>query len=472
MKTEMTDNQTYNDTICAPATPNGTSALGIIRVSGQRAIAIINELFATSAGQKQVITDSEHARAKRGYIVDENNKTIDEVLCTAFFSPKSYTGENLVEISHHGSPYIQQQIMQALLSHGARVAGAGEFSQRAFLNGKMDLAHAEAITDLINAKSAAAHALAIQQLRGGYREKIESVRSELVRLLSLLELELDFSEEDVEFANRETLKAIMGETIGELEKLVRSFKAGNAFKNGIPIAIIGKPNSGKSTLLNEILQEERAIVSPVSGTTRDTIEESLQIEGVEYRFIDSAGIRATSDQIESQGIERSLKAAEKADVIIYVCDLSTSPIEQVRSELSALDTQISLREKEIIIAANKSDLTDLSNEDLEAWKSMDAVVMSAANHAGVEELLSKLADITVKGNKNDEILVSNARHYDAMQRTLESILVAEQNLQADYPTDLIAADIRQATHYMGEISGEISTSEVLNSIFSEFCIGK
>ncbi len=336
MEREMRSNEIKNDTICAPATANGTSALGIIRMSGEEAIRIINEVFASESGQTHVLDNAKHAMAKRGYIVDKQGKVIDEVMCTLFYAPKSYTGENLVEISHHGSPFIQQQIMLNLISHGARTAGAGEFSQRAFLNGKMDLAHAEAITDLIHAKSVAAHSLAIQQLKGGYKEKIESVRSELVKLLSLLELELDFSEEDVEFANRDTLTNLMGETIMELERLVKSFAAGNAFKNGIPIAIIGKPNSGKSTLLNAILQEDRAIVSPISGTTRDTIEESMQVEGLEFRFIDTAGIRATTNEIESQGIERSLRAVEKADIIIYVCDLTTTSHEVLETELRQL----------------------------------------------------------------------------------------------------------------------------------------
>lgn len=471
-ETELNKENKLQDTICAPATARGTAALGMIRISGPNAISIINEIFVTTKGLKCVMKDTASGVTRHGFIINARNEMIDEVMCTIFRAPNSFTGEDTVEISHHGSIFIQQQIMVSIVNLGARIALNGEFSQRAFLNGKIALSQAEAIADLISARTAMAHHLAMKQLHGGYAEKIKEIREEFVKLLSLLELELDFSEEDVQFANRDDLNQLMQHSIDELEKLVKSFEAGSAFKNGIPVAIIGKPNSGKSTIMNAILNEERSIVSPISGTTRDTIEESVQIEGVEYRFIDTAGLRSAKDSIERKGIERSYKAIERAHIILYVCDLTHTPYEEVQAELLLLDSQVSLSGKKIIIIGNKTDLVRSNKVQKEAWDAMNSLQISAINNIGIDELLSRIAKISEKDEKQDELLVTNARHYDAMMRTLAALLVAQESLTEGQPIDIIASDIREAIHYIGEITGEVTTDEVLNNIFSRFCIGK
>lgn len=460
------------DTICAPATVRGTSALGIVRMTGTRAIAIINEIFVTKDGLKCVLKGSKPSILRHGFIVDTKDNIIDEVMCVIYYAPNSFSGEDMVEVMHHGSVYIQQQIMLSMINHGVRIANNGEFSQRAFLNGKMDLTQAEAIADLISARTGVAHKLAMQQLRGGYREKITQVREELVKLLSLLELELDFAEENAEFADRNDMKGLMKNTISELETLVKSFAAGDAFKNGIPVAIIGKPNSGKSTLFNTLLNENRAIVSPISGTTRDTIEESIQLEGLEYRFIDTAGIRSAKDEIEREGIERSIKAIEKAAIILYVCDLTQTSSDDAQAELMLLDTQVSLEGKKIIVICNKMDLVRSTKVQQKKWNEMKSIQISAAKHIGIDTLINRIISITDRDDKSNEIMVTNARHYDVMMRTLAAMLVAEESLESGQPTDIIVSDIREAIHYMGEITGEVTTDEVLNNIFSNFCIGK
>lgn len=461
-----------NDTICAPATPNRNSALGIVRISGQEAISIADKLFVDTKNQNKVLAKQKSSIAKHGFVIDANGEKLDEVICTIFKAPNTFTGEDLVEITHHGSPYIQQQIIKSLIDNGARIANNGEFSQRAFLNGKMDLSQAEAVADLISAKTAISHKLAMQQLHGGYKDKIAQLRAELVRLLSLLELELDFSEEDVEFADRTQLKDILHTTILELQKLVKSFAAGENFKNGIPIAIVGKPNSGKSTLMNAILNEERSIVSPVKGTTRDTIEESIQLEGVEYRFIDTAGIRSAKGMIESIGIERSYKAIEKAEVLLYVCDLAKTSPSDAQLELLKLDEQVSLSGKKIIIIGNKVDLVHLSQYKRNKWGAMNTIYISAATGFGLESLLSRISHMSQIHELHDEILVTNTRHYNIMMKTLAALLVAEESIECGQPTDIVVADIRESIHYIGEITGEITTDEVLTNIFSKFCIGK
>lgn len=472
METELKNESKLQDTICAPATARGIAALGMIRISGPNAISIINEIFVTTKGLKCVMKDTASGVTRHGFIVNARNETIDEVMCTIFRAPNSFTGEDTVEISHHGSIFIQQQIMVSIVNLGARIAINGEFSQRAFLNGKIALSQAEAIADLISARTAMSHHLAMKQLHGGYTEKIKGIREEFVKLLSLLELELDFSEEDVEFASRDNLNQLMQHSIDELEKLVKSFEAGSAFKNGIPVAIIGKPNSGKSTIMNAILNEERSIVSPISGTTRDTVEESVQIEGIEYRFIDTAGLRSAKDSIERKGIERSYKAIERAHIILYVCDLTNTPYEEVQAELLLLDSQVSLSGKKIIIIGNKTDLVRSNKVQKEAWDAMNSLQISAINNIGIDELLARIAKISDKDEKQDELLVTNARHNDAMMRTLAALLVAQESLAEGQPIDIIASDIREAIHYIGEITGEVTTDEVLNNIFSRFCIGK
>ncbi len=462
----------HSDTVCAPATARGKSALGIVRMTGTRAIAIINEIFVTKDGLKCVLKGSKPSVMRHGFIVDAKEQVIDEVMCVIYYAPNSFTGEDMVEVIHHGSIYIQQQIMLSMINHGARIANNGEFSQRAFLNKKMDLMQAEAIADLISARTGIAHKLAMQQLRGGYREKIAQVREELVKLLSLLELELDFSEENAEFADRNNMKGLMKKTISELDILVKSFATGDAFKNGIPVAIIGKPNSGKSTLFNTLLRENRSIVSPVSGTTRDTIEEIIQLEGLEYRFIDTAGIRSAKDEIERQGIERSIEAIKRAAIILYVCDLTQTSAEDAQAELMLLDTQVSLDDKKIIIIGNKMDLVRSSKAQQKKWNEMRAIHISAIRRIGIDTLLNRIISINEENDKTNDIMLTNARHYDVMMRTLAALLVAEESMESGQPTDIIVSDIKEAVHYMGEITGEVSTEEVLDNIFANFCIGK
>jgi tRNA modification GTPase len=336
----------------------------------------------------------------------------------------------------------------------------------------MDLSQAEAVADLISAKTAMAHKLAMQQLRGGYKLTIKKLRECLVKILSLMELELDFSEEDVEFADRSELGMLLNISIRELNQLVNSFKAGNSFKNGIPVAIIGKPNSGKSTLLNRILNEERSIVSSVSGTTRDTIEESMQIDGLEFRFIDTAGIRQTKNNIETKGIERSYKAVERAEIVLYVCDITKTDTLTAQKDLLALDKHVSLTDKKIFVLANKIDLVELTNSDKKEWDKLKAIQLSASTGLGIGELLQKIVLSSGKDEYESNVLVTNVRHYEIMMKTLAALLVAKESLEAGQPTDIIVADIREAIHYIGEITGAVTTDEILNNIFSKFCIGK
>lgn len=468
-----TDTQIKNrETICAPATPRGRSALGMVRITGSNAINILSEIFVNSKGQKSGVRRFMHAKTKHGYILDAKEEIVDEVVCVVFKAPKSFTGEDLVEISHHGSVYVQQQILLSILAKGGRIATNGEFSQRAFINGKMDLSQAEAVADLISAKTAMAHKLAMQQLRGGYKFTIKKLRECLVKILSLMELELDFSEEDVEFADRSELEMLLNISIRELNQLVNSFKAGNSFKNGIPVAIIGKPNSGKSTLLNRILNEERSIVSSVSGTTRDTIEESMQIDGLEFRFIDTAGIRQTKNNIETKGIERSYKAVERAEIVLYVCDITKTDTLTAHKDLLALDKHVSLTDKKIFVLANKIDLVELTNSDKKEWDKLKAIQLSASTGLGIGELLQKIVLSSGKDEYESNVLVTNVRHYEIMMKTLAALLVAKESLEAGQPTDIIVSDIREAIHYIGEITGVVTTDEILNNIFSKFCIGK
>lgn len=461
-----------HDTICAPATPRSRAALGIVRISGANALNILSEIFLDARNAKVPAKRFSHGKTKYGCIIDVKGAIVDEVICITYIAPKTYTGEDLVEIIHHGSVYIQQQILLSIISRGGRVATNGEFSQRAFLNGKMDLSQAEAIADLISARTAMAHKLAMQQLKGGYKTAISRMRAQLVKILSLLELELDFSEEDVEFANREDLRLLIKRSIRELKSLAASFAVGNSFKNGIPVAIVGKPNSGKSTLLNRILNEERSIVSSISGTTRDTIEESMQIDGLEYRFIDTAGIRQTKNSIENQGIERSLKAIERAEIVLYVCDATNTKARTAQKDLLALDKDVSLDNKKIFILANKIDLIEMTDEEKEEWEMAKAIRISASTGLGIGELLNNIVQSTHKDIYDSDIVVTNARHYEIIMKTLAALMVAEESMDNGQPTDIIVSDIREAIHYIGEITGVVTTDEILNNIFSKFCIGK
>lgn len=459
------------ETICAPATPNATSAIGIIRVSGKSAIEIIKEIFRPLKGKKADFSYSVKPKIRIGYIIDTYKNIVDEVVCLVYHSPRSYTGEDIVEIQHHGSPFIQQEIIKILIANGARMAKNGEFSQRAFLNGKLNLAQTEAIADLISSRTAIAHHIALNQLKGGYQKTLKVLRKDLLNLLTLLELELDFSEEDVEFAQRKSLQDLMNTIEETLEVLVNSFDMGNAFKNGIPIAIIGKPNAGKSTLFNAIINDERAIVSPISGTTRDTIEEIVNLKGIEYRFIDTAGVRKSTDPIEEEGIRRSYKSIQAANIIIYVCDVNEMVPSEAQLDLIKIDKEISLTGKKIIIVANKFDGKLLPRE-IKEWQELGAVKAIAKEKEGIDEIIKRISIISENNIYNSNILTTNARHYEAMKQSLTALKTAKENLINGSPTDIIAIDIRESLHYLGEITGEVTTEEVLSNVFSKFCIGK
>lgn len=459
------------ETICAPATPNATSAIGIIRVSGKSAIEIIKEIFRPLKGKKADFSYSVKPKIRIGYIIDAYKNIVDEVVCLVYHSPRSYTGEDIVEIQHHGSPFIQQEIIKILIANGARMAKNGEFSQRAFLNGKLNLAQTEAIADLISSRTAIAHHIALNQLKGGYQKTLKVLRKDLLNLLTLLELELDFSEEDVEFAQRKSLQDLMNTIEETLEVLVNSFDMGNAFKNGIPIAIIGKPNAGKSTLFNAIINDERAIVSPISGTTRDTIEEIVNLKGIEYRFIDTAGVRKSTDPIEEEGIRRSYKSIQAANIIIYVCDVNEMVPSEAQLDLIKIDKEISLTGKKIIIVANKFD-GKLLPKEIKEWQELGAVKAIAKEKEGIDEIIKRISIISENNIYNSNILTTNARHYEAMKQSLTALKTAKENLINGSPTDIIAIDIRESLHYLGEITGEVTTEEVLANVFSKFCIGK
>lgn len=460
----------HNDTIVALATPSGAGAVAIIRISGKNAIAIAAEVFQSVSGKdlNQQKTHTIHL----GTIVD-GNKVYDQVLVSIFKNPNSYTGENVIEISCHGSTFIQQQIIQLLLRKGCRMAQAGEFTLRAFLNGKLDLSQAEAVADLIASDNEASHQIAMQQMRGGFSNEIAKLREELLNFASLIELELDFAEEDVEFADRSQFNDLLNRIEFVLKRLIDSFAVGNVIKNGIPVAIVGEPNVGKSTLLNALLNEERAIVSDIAGTTRDTIEDELIIDGISFRFIDTAGIRETKDVVESIGIKKTFEKIEHSQVVIYLFD-STEFItssSQFKIEIEKIKNQFPL--KPLLIIGNKAD--KLSPDEVINLKSEieNILLISAKEKIGIEELKNQLLSFVNTGAlRNNETIVTNTRHYDSLLKALEEIQKVKFGLQTNLPSDLIAIDIRQALFYFGEITGEVTNDELLGNIFANFCIGK
>ena len=446
------------ETICALATPNGIGAIGMIRLSGKESWSIASKVFSKSL--ETAISHTTHF----GIISNDKGELIDEVLINVFAEGKSFTGEQSAEISCHGSPYIQQQIIQELFKVGGRMAEPGEFTQRAFLNGKMDLSQAEAVADLIASQSKSAHGIALKQLRGGFSNELKDLRTELMNFASLIELELDFAEEDVEFADRTQLKKLVSDVLAHIKRLARSFELGNAIKNGVPVAIVGAPNTGKSTLLNQLLGDERAIVSDIEGTTRDVIEEVLNIEGILFRLIDTAGIREGAEAIEAMGIERSLEKIDQASIVLCLADGSN---QASLSEVSSWAEELSQKyeDKKIFMVANKVDLTPgTSNEGIQ---------ISAKNGDNIDVLKSKLVD-EVKGDFNmaNETIVSNARHYDALIKTAVALEKADEGLETQVTADFVAMDIRQAMFELGTITGDISTDDLLGNIFSKFCIGK
>ncbi|MCL2416567.1 MAG: tRNA uridine-5-carboxymethylaminomethyl(34) synthesis GTPase MnmE [Bacteroidales bacterium] len=474
----------HTDTICAISTPFGVGGIAVIRISGENALSFVNRHCEPEAKQSSTSMDcfgrTSLAMTERKAIFCQfrnGDELIDEVVVTYFKAPRSYTGEDIVEISCHGSIYVQQKILEILIENGCRLANAGEFTQRAFLNGKMDLSQAEAVADLIHSQSEGSHRLAIEQLRGGFSEKIKQLRQELIDFTALLELELDFSEEDVEFADRERLLELLERIKTEIQTLSDSFKLGNALKSGIPVAIVGKPNVGKSTLLNALLNEEKAIVSEIPGTTRDTIEDTLNIRGTLFRFIDTAGLRESSDTIENIGIERTKKTIEKVQIVIVVDEVKgerrkakgASPIaEQVdNGEVTLRPSPFTFRpNKQVIHVINKIDQANnivCKNGE---------IPISAKNRIGIEKLIERLLEFADKQKVSDRTLVSNLRHYEALNRALAFIINSENALKSGISADLVAIDIRGALHHLGEITGEISADDVLGAVFSRFCIGK
>ncbi len=458
------------ETIVALATPPGAGAIAVIRISGPEAIAIGASVF-QSIHQKDLNKQASHT-VHLGHILD-GEREIDEVLATVFKNPKSYTGEDTVEFSCHGSSYIQQEIIQLLLRKGCRNAQAGEFTLRAFLNGKMDLSQAEAVADLIASENEAAHQVAIQQMRGGFSSEIAKLREELLNFASLIELELDFAEEDVEFADRKQFEALLHKIENVLKKLIDSFATGNVIKNGIPVAIAGAPNAGKSTLLNTLLNEERAIVSDIAGTTRDAIEDELTIKGIGFRFIDTAGIRDTIDTIESIGISKTYEKINQARLVLFLFDANG-----YKNNFGALVVEINkiknkYPQKQVLLIANKTDL--LSDETIQSLKVKfpEAILISALKQDGIEQLKEKLLSLVNTGAlSSGDTIVTNARHYDSLNKALEEIKKVQQGLQANLSGDLLAIDIRQALYYFGEITGQVTNDELLGNIFANFCIGK
>ena len=468
------------DTICAPATVPGTGAISVIRVSGPEALTIADKVVSC----KGLISEAEGYTIRFGTVKDAEGRVIDEVLVSIFRAPRSYTGENSVEISCHASSYIVSSLMGLLYEAGARAAEPGEFTQRAFLNGKMDLAQAEAVADVISSQNAAAHRIAFKQMKGGFSSELRSMRSELLELVSLMELELDFSEEEVEFADRSRLDSLLVNITGHVSRLIDSFRLGNAIKNGVPVAIAGATNTGKSTLLNALLGEDRAIVSDIHGTTRDTIEETLNIDGILFRFIDTAGLRETTETVEKIGIERTFKKISEASIVLGMVDITRDP-ESTRDTIREILDKVDFSCQQLIILLNKTDIADTGNAldliDLELrLKNLESEVsgnhilpISARTGSGINTLRSLLAatqrDLLAD---SDTTLVTNQRHVQALTDARTSLLRVREGLASGLPTDLAAQDIREAIYHIGSIVGEISTDEVLGNIFANFCIGK
>ncbi|MEW7290687.1 tRNA uridine-5-carboxymethylaminomethyl(34) synthesis GTPase MnmE [Aquimarina sp. 2304DJ70-9] len=459
------------DTIVALATPSGAGAIAIIRVSGMDAIKICSPLFRSVSG-KELSNQKSHT-IHLGHIID-GDRVLDEVLVSLFKGTNSYTGEPTVEISCHGSTYIQQEIIQLLLRKGCRMANAGEFTLRAFINGKLDLSQAEAVADLIASDSEASHQIAMQQMRGGFSNEIKKLRDELLNFASLIELELDFAEEDVEFADRTQFKDLVSRITNVLKRLIDSFAVGNVIKNGIPVAIVGEPNVGKSTLLNVLLNEERAIVSDIAGTTRDTIEDEINIGGIGFRFIDTAGIRDTKDVVESIGIQKTFEKIEQAQVVIYLVDssqLTADSLQELKTEIGKIKNKYP--QKPLIIVANKVDKLNKDQITKLTSEIENIHLLSAKQNTGVEELQNKLLEFVNTGAlRNNETIVTNTRHYDALLKALEEIQKVQYGLDTGISGDLMAIDIRQALYHFGEITGEISSDDLLGNIFANFCIGK
>ncbi|WP_308993240.1 tRNA uridine-5-carboxymethylaminomethyl(34) synthesis GTPase MnmE [Mariniflexile litorale] len=463
----------HQDTIVALATPSGAGAIAVIRLSGNDAISIADNCFKSIKSNKTLSSQKTHT-IHLGHVMD-GTKTIDEVLVSVFKNPNSYTGEDVVEVSCHGSNYIQQEIIQLFLRKGCRMATAGEFTLRAFLNGKLDLSQAEAVADLISSDNEASHQIAMQQMRGGFSSEIAKLREELLNFASLIELELDFAEEDVEFANRTQFTDLVVRISFVLKRLIDSFAVGNVIKNGIPVAIVGEPNVGKSTLLNALLNEERAIVSDIAGTTRDTIEDEISIGGIGFRFIDTAGIRETKDVVESIGIKKTFEKIDQAQVVVFLADSLNFKedvfINSFKIEIEKIKNKYPL--KPLLIVANKVDKLD-ENQIKSIKKDIPQIhFLSAKKNIGVDALKDKLLSFVNTGAlRNNDTIVTNSRHYDSLLKALDAIESVKHGLESGLSGDLLAIDIRQALYHFGEITGEITNDDLLGNIFANFCIGK
>ncbi len=452
----------WDDTIVALATPHGVGAIGVIRLSGDKAIAIVNRHFKS----KDLLSQPTHT-AHVG-LLRADDKVLDEVVVTLFKAPKSYTGEDVVEISCHGSAYILEQVIQAMVQSGARLAKPGEFTQRAFLKGKLDLTQAEAVADLIASNTESSRNAALHNIRGGFSVVLKSLRDQLIQFSSLIELELDFSQEDVEFADRTKLYALIQEAQVSVQGLIDSFRLGNVIKQGVSVAIVGKPNAGKSTLLNALLKENRAIVSDIAGTTRDTIEEVLNIDGILFRLIDTAGIRESKDAIEVIGVEKSIEKMKTADLVLYLFDVG----EMSLAELEAAALIVQEHNLQFILVGNKADALGIENA-AQKFAGIDALYIAAKEGMNMEILKSRLTEKVLQGAvQTESTIVTNARHYEALQQVSGSLEDILKGMNNQLPGDLLALDIRRCLHFLGEITGEITNEDRLDYIFSKFCIGK
>ena len=455
--------QSETTTIVAIATAPGTGAIAVVRLSGTKAIPIADRVFRSV--HDKILSKQKSHTIHLGHIV-QGNQTLDEVLVSLFKGPNSYTGEDVVEFSCHGSTYIQQQIIQLLIDQGAQLAEPGEFTLRAFINGKMDLTQAEAVADLIASEGEAAHRVAIQQLRGGISNQLDQLREQLVNFASLVELELDFSEEDVDFADRDALDKLLHQAQDTIKSLIDSFNLGNAMKQGVPVAIAGKPNAGKSSLLNALAKDEKAIVSEIAGTTRDSIEDTVTLDGIQFRFIDTAGLRETEDTIEAIGVEKARTKISDAQILLYVVDPSSMTIPEVNTEVKALQHHNPL------VLINKSDLYDIDklHNQTQKLENLDSLLISAETGLGLDKLCKRLVQLVM--HTNYDTIVSSSRHHNELQQTLTAILAVREGLTNDLTGDLLAVDLRTALHHLGMLTGSISSDELLGNIFANFCIGK
>ncbi|MCR5191837.1 MAG: tRNA uridine-5-carboxymethylaminomethyl(34) synthesis GTPase MnmE [Bacteroidales bacterium] len=459
------------DTICAISTPAGIGGIAVIRISGDKSNNIVGSFLTDSKGHKVELKD--HKAKFCRFVAD--GKLQDEVVATLFAAPHSYTGEEVVEISCHGSLYVQQKLLQCIIDAGARMAEAGEFTLRAFLNGQLNLSQAEAVADLIESRSEAAHTLAISQMRGGYAKELEALRQELIDTTALLELELDFSEEDLEFVNRRKLKEMIDKLIEKTQNLLGSFQAGNAIKNGVPVAIAGRPNTGKSTLLNALVGDDRAIVSEIAGTTRDTIEERFIIDGIEFRLIDTAGIRTTDDSIEQAGIERSFRAMRQSAITLYITDVAANATDD---QLSQVVGDEEIARKDIILIKNKidtlsdkRDLPALTTTTIEG-KELSTIALSTKEGYNMDKLRKLLVEKARKGYGKEDVLLTNTRHYEALTKMSKALEEVKKGMDVELTPDLLVIDLRDALYHLGTITGKVAADEILSSVFSRFCIGK